>query len=87
MEQQDVPSRFEPLWSIDKGRDLGRPRALYKVEDAAALLSVSKSRVYELIRSGQLQAVTVGRSRRVPGVAVDAYVERLMREGDRGDAA
>ncbi len=68
-------------------RDLGRPPALYRIDDAAALLSVSKSRVYELIRSGQLGSVTVGKSRRVPAVAVDAYVARLMRGGDHDDAA
>lgn len=68
-------------------RDLGRPPALYRIDDAAALLSVSKSRVYELIRSGQLGSVTVGKSRRVPAVAVDAYVTRLMREGGHDDAA
>jgi excisionase family DNA binding protein len=66
---------------------LGRPRALYKVEDAAALLSVSKTRIYELIRSGQLESVTVGRSRRVPSLAVDRYVERLMRGSGHDDAA
>jgi excisionase family DNA binding protein len=60
---------------------------LYKVEDAAALLSVSKTRIYELIRSGQLESVTVGRSRRVPSLAVDRYVERLMRGSGHDDAA
>lgn len=68
-------------------RELDRPRVLYRVGDAAELLSVSRSRVYELIRSGQLVTVTVGRSRRVPGLALDAYVQRLMREGGHDDAA
>jgi excisionase family DNA binding protein len=72
---------------MDKERRLDRPRALYRIDDAAALLSISRSRVYELVRSGQLRTVMVGRSRRVPARAVDDYVDHLMRQGDDDHAA
>ncbi|MBX7135774.1 MAG: helix-turn-helix domain-containing protein [Fimbriimonadaceae bacterium] len=36
----------------------------YTVREAAALLSLSRSRVYELVHSGLIQSVKVGRSRR-----------------------
>jgi excisionase family DNA binding protein len=59
--------------------ELDRPRVLYRVEEAAELLSVSRTRIYELIRSNQLRTVLVGASRRVPARALDDYVARLMR--------
>lgn len=58
---------------------LDRPRVLYRIEEAAQLLSVSKSRVYELIRSGQLRTVKVGKSHRVPARSLDEYVALLLR--------
>jgi excisionase family DNA binding protein len=66
--------------------DLDRPRVLYRVEDAAALLSVSRNRIYELIRSNQLRSLQVGSSRRVPARSLDEYVARLLRGSGRGTA-
>jgi excisionase family DNA binding protein len=50
------------------------------VAEVAALMRVSKMTVYRLVHSGELTAVRVGRSYRVPEKAVhdylrDAYVE------------
>jgi excisionase family DNA binding protein len=65
-------------------------RVLYRVEEAVLLLGLSRSQLYELIRSGRLQAVTEGRVRLIPAVAIDAYVSLLTIEakadsgGDRG---
>lgn len=66
--------------------NLDRPRVLYRVEDAAALLSVSRNRIYELIRSNQLRSVQVGSSRRVPARSLDEYVARLLRGSGLGPA-
>jgi excisionase family DNA binding protein len=57
---------------------------LYRVEEAAELLSVSRNRIYELIRSNQLRTVQVGSSRRVPARSLDEYVARLLRGSGRG---
>ena len=65
---------------------LDRPRVLYRVEEAAELLSVSRNRIYELIRSNQLRTVRVGGSRRVPARCLDEYVARLLRGSGRGTA-
>jgi excisionase family DNA binding protein len=40
-------------------------KLLLTVREAADALSVSRSRVYELIYAGQLDSVKIGRSRRV----------------------
>jgi excisionase family DNA binding protein len=50
------------------------------VAEVAALMRVSKMTVYRLVHSGELAAVQVGRSYRVPERAVhdylrDAYIE------------
>ncbi|WP_425464397.1 excisionase family DNA-binding protein [Nocardioides guangzhouensis] len=47
---------------------------------------MSRSRIYELIRSNQLRTVRVGGSRRVPARALDEYVARLLRGSGRGTA-
>jgi len=52
-------------------------KLLYTVEEAAELLSVSRCKVYELISDELLYSVKVGRSRRVPAVALARFVETL----------
>ena len=44
------------------------------VAEVAALMSVSKMTVYRLVHSGELTAVRVGRSFRVPEKAVHDYL-------------
>ena len=50
---------------------------LYRVEEAAQALRLSRSITYELIRSGQLRTVKVGARRLVPVEAVREYVASL----------
>lgn len=45
------------------------------VAEVATLLRVSKMTVYRLLHAGELTAVRVGRSFRVPSEAVEAYLE------------
>ncbi|WP_433797654.1 helix-turn-helix domain-containing protein [Actinoplanes sp. CA-252034] len=51
------------------------------------LLSLSRSVIYELIRSGRLRTVKEGRTRLVPESAITEYVSLLERESTRGVAA
>ncbi len=57
-----------------------RQQALYRVPEAMRILSLSRSVIYELIRSGRLHSVNEGRSRRITDDAIDEYVELLKRE-------
>lgn len=50
---------------------------LLTVEEAAARLRIGRSTVYELIRTGELETVQIGRSRRVVPESVADYVGRL----------
>lgn len=45
------------------------------VAEVASILRVSKMTVYRLVRSGELEAIRVGRSFRVPEYAVHCYVD------------
>ncbi|MEU8432311.1 helix-turn-helix domain-containing protein [Streptomyces sp. NPDC029216] len=54
--------------------------ALLKVEAAMHALSMSRTVIYELIRSGRLRAVSEGRARFIPRSAINEYVALLERE-------
>lgn len=56
------------------------PPILYRVEEAAEALRMSRSVVYELIRSGRLRTVKEGRRRLVPVTALTEYVADLIEE-------
>jgi excisionase family DNA binding protein len=53
------------------------PRCL-RVEEAARLLNVGRSTAYDLIRSGRLRSVKIGRRRLVPRDALDALIASLQ---------
>lgn len=59
---------------MSSGPDRSRLRYL-TVAEVAETMRVSKMTVYRLVQSGQLPAVRVGRSYRVPQDALDAYLE------------
>ncbi|MFB6977377.1 helix-turn-helix domain-containing protein [Streptomyces scopuliridis] len=53
---------------------------LYRVADATRVLSMSRSVVYDLIRTGRLRTVKQGRTRLIPVSAITDYVALLERE-------
>jgi len=53
-------------------------KLLYRVTEVAAYLSVSRSKVYELLKSGELQSVRIDRSRLIRRSDLEAYVESLV---------
>lgn len=55
-------------------------RRLLTVPEVMAAMALSRWKVYDLIRSGQLESIKVGRGRRIPLDAVDAYVTEQRRE-------
>ncbi len=55
-------------------------KQLYRVREAMVVLSLSRSVIYEQIRSGRLRSVTQGRTRLIPAKAIAEYVKLLERE-------
>ncbi|MFF3251144.1 helix-turn-helix domain-containing protein [Actinacidiphila glaucinigra] len=54
--------------------------ALYRVPDAVKVLNLSRTVIYELIRTGRLRTVKEGRARLIPASAIADYVALLERE-------
>jgi excisionase family DNA binding protein len=54
------------------------PRLLLTVPDAAAALSISRSKLYELLTAGLVPSVRIDGSRRIPLQALEAYVASLL---------
>jgi excisionase family DNA binding protein len=50
------------------------PVQLLRAEKVAALLDVSRTKVFELIASGELRSVKIGGSRRIPLSAIEEYL-------------
>ena len=55
-------------------------KQLYRIRDAMTVLSLSRSVIYEQIRSGRLRSVTQGRTRLIPASAIAEYVALLESE-------
>jgi len=51
---------------------------LHTPQSAAARLSVGRSTVYELLRAGDLKAVHIGRSVRIPESELSAFVAKEL---------
>ncbi len=54
-----------------------RVRLLFKFEEAESILSLSRSQLYRLVDQGDLETVTIGRSRRISLGQLEAFVQRL----------
>ena len=63
-------------------REQEQKALLVRVSQAGDILGVGRSTVYELIASGELETVHIGRCCRIPVAALEDYVARL-----RGPAA
>ncbi len=55
---------------------------LYRVREAAKLLALGESAVYELIARDEIESVKVGHSRRITRAGIEAYVRRLTGGGE-----
>lgn len=62
--------------------DQARPfRLVLTVEEAAERLGIGRTLMYALVAAGEVESVRIGRLRRIPTDALDAYVLTLRRLG------
>ena len=54
---------------------------LYRAEELQRLLRLSRSKIYEMMASGELPTVRFGRSVRVPAAALAELIERETNNG------
>ena len=55
---------------------------LYRVKDAMRMLKLSRTIIYEQIRSGRLRSVRQGRSRLISAGAIRDYIALLEKEAE-----
>jgi excisionase family DNA binding protein len=53
-------------------------KVLLTIDEAAQALSIGRTLLYELLMRKQIASIKVGRVRRVPLAAIDAYVTRQL---------
>ncbi len=58
-------------------------RLLLTVEEAARRLGIGKTLAWELVWAGVLPSVRLGRCVRIPLAALEEWIARRVREGDR----
>ena len=51
---------------------------VFSVEAAGELLSLSRTRMFALIKSGEIRSIRVGRLRRIPADALAEYVAHIV---------
>jgi excisionase family DNA binding protein len=55
-------------------------RALVSIPEAGEALHLGETKVKELVARGELLSVKIGKSRRIPVTAIQAYIDRLVGE-------
>lgn len=71
----DRPGDHPPDVRTPGYRDIGiNGRLLFRVEEAAEILAVGVSTVYELLSTGQLRRVKIGRSLRITASELERFV-------------
>ena len=53
---------------------------LVSVVEVARMLSIGRTAAWELVRKQKIKSVKIGRTRRVPIVAIQEYIQRLLEE-------
>ena len=61
--------------TVDQVGDV--PALLLRVEEAASKLGIARTMMYQLVRTGEVESVRVGRLRRIPVACLEEYVEDL----------
>jgi len=55
-------------------------KRLLKMLEAAEVIGVGRTKIYELVASGELPCVHIGRPVRIPMAAIEDFVRRLQEE-------
>lgn len=67
----------EEVMALVSSNGTGERKLLYTVNEVAVLLSIGRTKVRELVDSGQILSVRIGRAVRVPTQCLDDYIDRL----------
>lgn len=62
-------------------------RLLHPTAEAAALIGVGRSTLYELVKSGEIKTVKIGRRTLIADDELQRFVASLVKTGELGPAA
>lgn len=65
------------------GKDRNVEKSLLTVGEAARMLSIGRSKTYELMNAGDLPVVHIGRAVRIPVKALECWIEEQAERGSR----
>lgn len=55
---------------------------LLTAEQASQVLQIGRSHLYELLGRGEIKSIKIGRSRRIPVIEIERYIESGMEDGE-----
>jgi excisionase family DNA binding protein len=58
-------------------------RLLLKPGEVTEMLSMGRSRIYEMLNTGELPSIRIGRSIRIPAIALKEWVDTHQSGGDK----
>ena len=61
-------------------------KLLLTISEAAFLLGMGRSFVYELVLKGEIPSIKLGRARRIPASALERFVAARLGESDDSEA-
>ena len=70
--------------TLSAGEPSPGEKALYRIPEVMRLLSLSRSVIYNQIRTGRLRSVKEGSTRLIPADAITDYVALLKTEAEAG---
>jgi excisionase family DNA binding protein len=62
-------------------------RLVYTIQEAAAVLRISRTKLYDLMAAGEVESIHIGRSRRIPADVLRSYVSGLCTRAAADDKA
>ena len=80
MDAHDTPNaslNYTPGFDEFEVAEHREPPLLYPMAEAAAMLGISRSNLYGLLRAGRLCSVRIGSRRLIPRASLETFVESL----------
>lgn len=72
----DAKVRVLPTEPVAEGASSAPGRLLVTVEEAAEMLAIGRTKAYEMVRSGELPTMRIGRVVRIPLEALREWIQR-----------
>jgi len=80
MQSGPANAAFENHQDVQAIKPQTARRLLYSVEEAANLLGIGRTFMFQLVATGEIDSFKVGKHRKIPNGALDMYIKRLREE-------